>query len=113
MVSSPSNHARRRSRRGEPSPIGRQIERGDNPPEHLQAGRTATEGMRATGRPSTDYLGCRFPAFRDSLDGLPPLPVHPDLDRPNSTEEVRLIGTGPHDIECLNAGRNRLGLCPT
>src|SRR6185312_8467988 len=109
MMPPDCHHSRRWRGPRKAEPVGSKPERTDRGAEYPNRCPATAEGPRwAPLRMS--YDGCRFPAFRDSLDGLPPLPMHPDLDRAHASEEVRLIGTGTHYVASLDACS--LGLCP-
>jgi len=102
MMPPDCHHSRRWRGPRKLEPVGSKPERTDRGAEYPNRCPAAAEGPRwAALRVSHD--GCRFPAFRDSLDGLPPLPMHPDLDGANAAQEVWLVGTRLHDIACFNA----------
>lgn len=105
-----SGHARCRLGSREFQPVSGKIERGDDPAENMQGCAATAIGMWTADRPRSDHFRCCLLDFRSPLDGRPLHPMHSDLDGPNASEEVRLIGAWTHNIARRNA--ERTSACP-
>src|ERR1051325_5063418 len=111
VVAPNCHHSRSWSRSRKPEPVGSKPQGSNGRAKDANGSAAAAKlACWTSGRVANN--GCRLLDFRDSLNGLPSFPVHPDLNGANPTQEVRLVGTWPHHVAGRKTGRNRLGFCP-